>query len=231
MSKLFLSRARLRRDAGTAALAPLLLPEGRMVPDVGKALVWSLFAGGEGARDFLWRWDKPAGRRLGGEFLILSARPPHDGHNLFTLEVKAFEPDFAPGDRLAFRLRANPVVRRRSDGEASASRHDVVMDAIHGLPRGERAEPRRAAISQAGRRWIETRVARAGARLLEQGLRVDGYEKHEVPRKGEGAITFSTLDFDGVLDVIEPERFLLAVRKGFGAQKAYGCGLMLIRRA
>ena len=42
---------------------------------------------------------------------------------------------------------------------------------------------------------------------------------------------YSTLDFEGVLTVSDPDPLLPAIARGFGAAKAYGCGLMLIRRA
>ena len=35
----------------------------------------------------------------------------------------------------------------------------------------------------------------------------------------------------GLLTVFEPTRFLECILRGFGAAKAYGCGLMLIRQA
>jgi CRISPR system Cascade subunit CasE len=59
---------------------------------------------------------------------------------------------------------------------------------------------------------------------------VDGYARRRVPREGEAAVRFSTLDLDGVLEVTEPEAFVAAVRRGFGKAKAFGCGLMLLRR-
>lgn len=37
------------------------------------------------------------------------------------------------------------------------------------------------------------------------------------------------LDFDGVIDVVDPERFREAIGEGFGRAKAFGCGLMLLR--
>jgi CRISPR system Cascade subunit CasE len=52
-----------------------------------------------------------------------------------------------------------------------------------------------------------------------------------IPREDARAIIFSTLTFQGVLTVQEPETFLATVLRGFGAAKAYGCGLMLIGRA
>jgi CRISPR system Cascade subunit CasE len=39
------------------------------------------------------------------------------------------------------------------------------------------------------------------------------------------------LDFEGVLEVTDPVRFLAALANGFGRARAFGCGLMLIRRA
>ena len=42
---------------------------------------------------------------------------------------------------------------------------------------------------------------------------------------------YSTLDLDGVLTVSDPASLAPAIGQGFGAAKAYGCGLMLIRRA
>jgi CRISPR system Cascade subunit CasE len=49
-----------------------------------------------------------------------------------------------------------------------------------------------------------------------------------MPREDARAVIFSTLTFQGVLTVDNPARFLASVLGGFGAAKAYGCGLMLI---
>jgi CRISPR system Cascade subunit CasE len=38
------------------------------------------------------------------------------------------------------------------------------------------------------------------------------------------------LDINGVLTVKDPERFLVALASGFGRARAFGYGLMLIRR-
>jgi CRISPR system Cascade subunit CasE len=44
-------------------------------------------------------------------------------------------------------------------------------------------------------------------------------------------MTIAVLEFAGVLTVRDPARFLAALAQGFGHAKAFGCGLMLIRRA
>jgi CRISPR system Cascade subunit CasE len=41
---------------------------------------------------------------------------------------------------------------------------------------------------------------------------------------------FGVLDISGVLEVRDPARFLARLIQGFGRARAFGCGLMLIRR-
>jgi CRISPR system Cascade subunit CasE len=170
-------------------------------------------------------------------FLVLSARPPLDRHGLFEIESKPFEPNLAPGDRLAFALRANPVVTRADPESGRPKRHDVVMDHLHALPKAVRAAARSAATLEAGMAWLAAQGERAGFRPTlkaagEPWVRVDGYDQVQVPQgRGKKAITFSVLDLEGVLEVQTPGVFLAALTRGFGKAKAFGCGLMLIRRA
>lgn len=168
-----------------------------------------------------------------GAFLILSARRPVDSHALFDIDTpKLFAPALKTGDRLQFSLRANPVLRRRDPQKERFVKHDVVMDALRSHPDGERAERRFAVMREQGFAWLERQARRAGFTVLPDEVRVDGYEQHRVARKeSTSAMSFSTLDFDGLLTVTNPDAFLTAVAIGFGSAKAYGCGLMLIRRA
>ena len=109
MTAMFLSRARLRADSSVQAIAPLLLPDGRSMPDCWQThrLVWSLMSDEpDRARDFLWREEQP------GAFLILAPRPADAGGGLFDVESKPWEPALRVGDRLGFMLRANPTVAR-----------------------------------------------------------------------------------------------------------------------
>jgi CRISPR system Cascade subunit CasE len=224
---LFLSRARLRRDASAAALARLLVPEdGAARAAAAHHLVWSLFADGpDRTRDFLWREEKP------GHFFTLSARPPTDPHGLFELDPpKAFAPNLEPGDRLGFSLRANPVVSRSLAPGQRGKRHDVVMDALRHVPQEQRADARLATVVTAGSAWLSRQGAAHGF-TPDDRVNVDGYETVRMPRDGEKPIRFGMLDISGVLTVREPARFLAALATGFGRSRAFGCGLMLIRRA
>jgi CRISPR system Cascade subunit CasE len=208
-----------------AALARLLVPQdGAARTAASHHLVWSLFADGpERQRDFLWREEKP------GHFYTLSARPPTDPHGLFELsDPKPFAPLLEPGDRLGFSLRANPVISRQEAHGTRGRRHDVVMDALH-RGDGDRADRRPEAIATAGAAWLNRQGAAHGF-VPDGAVGVDGYETMRLPRTSLPPIRFGRLDITGVLTVSDPTRFLAALAAGFGRSRAFGCGLMLIRR-
>jgi CRISPR system Cascade subunit CasE len=225
MTALFLSRASLRRDAPVTALAELLVPSNPK-DRVGAShkLVWALFAdNADRERDFLWREEKP------GHFMTLSRRPPDDPHRLFDLDYKPFAPALAAGDRLGFTLRANPVVARPATRGERGKRHDVVMDVLRTVPKGDRASVRPQAVLTAGRAWLARQGEAHGFTPLHDAD-VDGYDSLRIPRSGSKPAVFGVLDISGVLEVRDPDRFLARLAQGFGRARAFGCGLMLIRR-
>jgi CRISPR system Cascade subunit CasE len=213
--------------------------------------LWRLFGRGpDDKREFLYRAVECGARPA---FLVLSASSPAvDGGGLWSIETRPFAPVLRPGQRLGFRLRASPVVRRSegADGKPErVRRHDVVMDRKKRLAaNGQSAPVSTDLIRDAGRDWLAAQASRSGFRLTtvqqevigEDGLldevaapavRIDGYRQHRILRRGERPVTFSTLDFEGVLEVVDPPAFLAKVVQGVGPQKAFGCGLMLLRRA
>jgi CRISPR system Cascade subunit CasE len=137
------------------------------------------------------------------------------------------------GARLAFSLRANPVrVRRVSDDLADKRRRrdDVVMDAKHAFGDPRERPSQAELVQRAGPGWLDERAHRHGFAI--EALQVDGYLQHRLYKRGqERPIRFSTLDYTGILLVREPEVFRRAVQSGIGHAKAFGCGLLLVRRA
>lgn len=246
MSGLYLSRVMLKRDPAIDALARQLLPDDKgSRAHAAHRLVWSLFAGdAEKKRDFLFR-EMSIGKGLSSgriSFLVLSHEAPGLEHPLLDIETQTFAPLLKAGDRLGFSLRANPTHQSRERGEGGKTvRQDVVMKVLHDVPKEERGERRPALIQQAGYQWLSGQATRSGFRLLAQPgadtededddslLRIDGYEQWRFARIGRNG-RISVLEFDGVLEVTEPELLLARIASGFGRARAFGCGLMLIRR-
>lgn len=230
MSAPYLVRARLRRDRPAAALAPLLLPaeEGARV-GAAHRLIWSLFAdGSDRRRDFLWREIGP------GAFLALARRPPADPHDLFHLDWKPFALSLSPGQRLGFSLRANPTVSMPGGQGQRGKRRDAVTRAIGALAHERCPDQRRAqravAAEAAASAWLARQGERSGFTPDPDRLTIEAEDWVTIPRSGK-PISFLALTFEGVLTVRDPAAFLDRLLQGFGAAKAFGCGLMLVRPA
>lgn len=198
---------------------------------------------------FLFRAEVRDGLPL---LYVLSRTEPCDTSGKWRIESKDYRPALSPGDRLAFKLRANPTVARPGDvvlGRDGApklrtsglktgqpkhriKRHDVVMDAKQhmdwkALPLDQRPSLAHLAY-EAGAGWLREREERLGCRFNPARLRVDGYRTHRMKRKR--GISLSTVDFEGELQVTDLERFTAVLFNGIGPAKAFGCGLMLVRR-
>ena len=230
---LYLSRLALNRDAPSAALIPLLNPgDSGLAADAHHRLVWSVFADGSGRkRDFLWRHDGQ------GRFFTLSARPPRANDLFQPPETKAFSPVLRAGDRLQFTLRANATKDRaavsRMDRDArrgKSRRVDVVMDLLRTAPATENRADLRSRMAQAAAdAWMARQGASKG--FAPRSVVVEGYSTIEPARRRRHGATLGILDLCGEIEVTDPDSFLSALAAGFGRAKAWGCGLMLIRRS
>ena len=233
---LYLSRLVLRRDdPRVATLAPALqMQRGRSDGNrgdrlfAGHHLMWSLFAakGSEDAsRDFLWREENE------NAYVVLSKRRPDGKHFLFERQqCKPFEPVLAAGDKLHFVLRANPVtpgiVGRSKNGDLVYQRKHSVTAPCEG------EAPTRASAQNRSLQWLDRHAQRNGFSLLPGMVDASSAEPTQILRPSARApIRFVIVDFEGMLQVEDPERFVWALGKGFGAMKSFGCGLMLVRRS
>lgn len=194
--------------------------------------IWQLFADNpERDRDFIYRLDQERDRPL---VYAVSAREPLDGQDLWQIESKVYRPKLFSGMRLSFMLRANPV-RTKRDEAGKQHRHDVVMEAKTRLKaeKTERASEICTAtlVQETGSQWLETRAERYGFNLNPDVLRADGYQQHRFFKdRGKSRISISTLDFSGVLSISDPKHFIETLYKGIGPAKAFGCGMLMVKR-
>lgn len=191
-------------------------------------------------RDFLFR--RRDGENNAPGFYLLSTREPVSISSVWRVQSKLFNPHLTQGQQFAFDLRVNPVVTHSADGKWR--RDDVVMHrkkqllAERGLNRWSDwsdADTDKPLLDQLVQEscvhWLERRAEACGFRLLEadkgKQLRADGYLQQRADKKG---IRFSVVDLSGVLEVVSPELFEKSLFKGIGKAKAFGCGLILIRK-
>lgn len=168
-------------------------------------LLWKLFdlprTSSPEQTPFLFRSELSDGLPL---FYALSRVAPHDTSGKWRIDPREYRPDLRAGDRLAFKLRANPVSLAKKDREPSEAeswrknreknglrakgatrkriRHDVVMDAKRRVGWKDLPPDKRPSLAQlayeAGSCWLREREARFGCQLEAKRLRVDSHSVH-----------------------------------------------------
>ena len=222
---MYISRIRVKRGP---ELFRLTRSEARDSLYAAHQLLWKAFPkDADAKRDFLFRQENREG--LPCFFVVSERRPISD--ELFQIETKDYAPQLEVGQRLAFSLRANPVVARKTDGKKYSVKHDVWMDAKgEAKNMGLDDEKRAAHCEDRVRQWLITRAEPLGFSIEDQQIHVDGYFQHQFYRRKGRPIRFSSINYDGILTVVNPERLLRTLFEGIGRSRAFGCGLMLVRR-
>jgi CRISPR system Cascade subunit CasE len=189
-------------------------------------LLWQLFPN-EKEREFLYREEQDDFGQP--QFFVLSKNQPITTP-LFTIQSKPFTPKLMVGSRLAFKLRVNPTICLTSK-EGKSQRHDVLMHAKKQNLYATNSEQLKSIMDQAAIHWLadEKRLAQWGIQL-DSLPNIIAYNQHQSKKRSGHKVQFSSVDFEGLLTVKDPERFLQQYQNGFGRAKAMGCGLMLIRR-
>ena len=222
---MYISRIRVKRGP---ELLRLTRSEMRDSLYAAHQLLWRAFPkDAEAERDFLFRCENREG--LPCFFVVSERRPMND--ELFQIETKDYAPQLDVGQRLAFSLTANPVIARKTDGKKYSPKHDVWMDAKReAKAMGLGDEQRIAHCEDRTRQWLVARGESLGFSIEDQQINVDGYFQHQFYRRKGRPIRFSSINYDGILTVTDPDRLLRALFEGIGRSRAFGCGLFLVRR-
>jgi len=108
-----------------------------------------------------------------------------------------------------------------------ASTYDVLMDAKQ-QAKGNNSDCKDA-MDTAALEWLAKRAAEWGLSVQMEGVLTSSYTQHRLRSKGR-RIEFSTLDYCGIAQVIDPERLAIALLEGVGHARSFGCGLLLVKR-
>lgn len=194
--------------------------------------LWQLFElDPDAERDFLYRREQ---LQDGLRFFVVSKREPKVINSLWQVETKSYHPKLTDGETLAFQVRVNPVVTRKGD-DGKPRRHDVVMDYKREIGYQQKPLVERPSmteiIQESGEGWLQRRAEKNGFSIEPGKVRIEAYQQHRASKKvGKPSIHYSTFDITGVLTVEDNRRFMECLYNGLGPAKAFGCGLLLVRR-
>lgn len=184
--------------------------------------VWRLFPGegresrvsGEAERQgFLFRVEhNPTGRPA--RLLVQSRRLPEVSAGIALVGTREFSPQPMAGQRLAFLLTANPI--------------KTIADAQREAKPGKQSEKCRVPLIKEDeqRAWL--------VRKLSVGAEIEATDVLPHPptyfRKGNRGGKLVSCTFEGILRVRDPSALATLLESGIGPAKAFGCGLLLVRR-
>ncbi len=128
--------------------------------------------------------------------------------------VKPISVELKADQVLAFRLRGNPTVKKDRTGEKQGHRIGLVNK-----------EDQLA--------WLRRKINEAGGTVLSADLTREAYEcgKLFVEKENKRRMHFISVQFDGILRVNDPNKFVRAVRAGVGSAKGFGFGLLSLAPA
>lgn len=126
------------------------------------------------------------------------------------VDIKIYEPVFAPGTGYRFRLLANPTFKTMNEKTNKKARLNL-FDAEDQVD------------------WLQRKLSSAGSEVLDlclvpQGMRRS--HKMDEIRQQVHKQTHLAILFEGVLRVTEPDALRAAVENGIGPAKGYGFGLL-----
>jgi len=225
----YFSRAQLRPASAISLADRNWLREHSLHGEVqlDHELIWRLFPSDGMARDFVFRHELSCSYELNTSqsYLVVSKRQP-EANSMFTVESKPYAPRIDTGERLYFDLRANPVVSRSRKGRETSRRHDVLMDA---KKRCADFVDWKNVMHKAALDWLVGRAKNWGLEIHVRTVVMKNYRQHSFSGRDK-KVSFSVLDYSGLATVVNPEELLLALTRGVGSARSYGCGLLLVRR-
>ena len=141
----------------------------------------------------------------GGDYLL----PSLPGDLLPNPAVKEFELSLHSGQRLYFRLCANPTVKKKRPDQCQGNRVPLKHE-------------------DAQRDWLTRQGQQHGFSLLQLTVTAGGnhYGWAGGNEKQRQRLTLYIVQFDGLLQLTESARQQQEERQGIGPAKAFGCGLL-----
>jgi len=169
---------------------------------------------------------------LGRSAMAFALPEAFDACDWSRLTSKPMPAAWMEGQHLGFEVRLCPVVRMGSDGPHHRKGAEVDVFLARCFAAGDPAVlvDRETVYCE----WLAERLEQGGAQSVRACLR--RYHRKRLLRRSQGeprtAETCERPDvvMDGVLEVRDPKRFQGLLRRGIGRHRAFGFGMLLLRR-
>lgn len=146
----------------------------------------------------------------GKDYLLPLDDLPEDWDNP---ALKVVEIQLQPNQLLAFRLLANPTMKKVISGKKNGQRVGIYDE-------------------NAQIEWLQRKLAQAGARLISaRATQPDRLTGSLYRNEQKHTITFCAVQFEGILQVQDPEQLQATIKDGVGSAKGFGFGLLSLAPA
>nr|NQU93478.1 type I-E CRISPR-associated protein Cas6/Cse3/CasE [Bacteroidota bacterium] len=194
--------------------------------------IWALVSRDKNQkRNFLYRVEYDAYQKIKHIYLLA----PHQVSSQNDIKVAVsprYQPQIETGECLYFKLRANPVIKRKENGKAKE--YSIIMDAKHQFKKNGQNYQEQFSLDEliydVGMKWLIRKGEQHGFSVKQFEVRIDNDREYYVKPLGKQAFTLRTLDFEGNLKIVDADQFKKALFKGIGSAKSFGCGMMMIKR-
>lgn len=194
--------------------------------------IWALVSRNKNQkRDFLYRVEYDAYQNI-KHIYLLAPNQISSKNNIRIAVSPRYQPQLETGEFLYFKLRANPIIKRKENGKAKE--YGIIMDAKHQFNKGGQNYREQFSLDEliydVGMKWLIRKGEQHGFSVKQFEIRINNDREYSVKPLGKQAFTLRTLNFEGKLKIVDADWFKKALFEGIGSAKAFGCGLMLVRR-
>lgn len=135
------------------------------------------------------------------------------GYLLAPSEAKSFQMVFIAGQNFAFRLVANPTRKIKDDRNPNGKRVGLYKPEEH-------------------QEWLTRKAQQHGFRLQALTSKPPEMFRGNLFREShKHTLKLLLVQFDGLLEVTDPQKMEAAIAEGIGSAKGFGCGLLSLVRA
>lgn len=127
--------------------------------------------------------------------------------------VKEMNLQLREGQVLAFRLRANPTVKKDREGQKQGRRVGLIHE-------------------EDQHKWLVRKLEYAGAALVSVNIVNEQFTRGKlfIEKERASRLNFLSVQFDGVLQVKDKDKLTRNIFTGFGSAKGLGFGLLSLAR-